>query len=52
MLKAFAKATAYYKAPLRTFAVLHPLKAVRWGAILIVAKFILDRMSRRTEGRA
>ena len=52
MLKGLAKAMAYWKAPVKTFTVLHPVKAVKWGAILIVAKFVLDRMSRRTEGRA
>ena len=33
MIKTIAKLIAYKKAPAKTFAVLHPLKALKWGAI-------------------
>lgn len=53
MLKGLAKLTAYSKAPKTTFALLHPIRALKWGAGLLLAKTLLDmltRGSRRTGG--
>jgi hypothetical protein len=47
MLKAIAKGAAYAKAPVRTFAMLHPGRALRWGAIFLVGKLLYDRAQRR-----
>ncbi len=38
MLKGLAKLVAYRTAPKRTFALLHPLKALKWGAAFLLAK--------------
>lgn len=38
MLKTLAKLTAYKKAPVKTFAVLHPLRAAKWAAGFFVAR--------------
>lgn len=38
MLKGLAKLVAYKTAPKRTFALLHPIKALKWGAALLLAK--------------
>lgn len=42
MLKALAKLVAYKKAPKRTFALLHPIRAVKWGAGLFLLKKLTD----------
>ncbi|MBW3534607.1 MAG: hypothetical protein KY453_05230 [Gemmatimonadetes bacterium] len=42
MLRKVAKLIAYKKAPRRTFAVMHPLKALKYGAIYLVVKKVLD----------
>ncbi len=47
MLKGIAKAVAYYKSPVKTFAVLHPLKALKWGALFLVVDTALRRAPRR-----
>ncbi len=47
MLKSLAKLTAYSKAPKKTFAVLHPIKAVKWGAGLFLVKKLWDGLRRR-----
>lgn len=49
MLKGLAKAFAYYKAPAKTFAVLHPLKAVKWGGIFLLVGMAIKRTARRGE---
>jgi hypothetical protein len=38
MLKSLAKLLAYKKAPGKTFALLHPGKALKWGAALFLLK--------------
>lgn len=43
MIKTIAKLIAYKKAPAKTFALLHPLKALKWGAIFLVVKKVLGR---------
>lgn len=49
MLRRLAKIVGYSKAPKRTFAVLHPLKAAKWGAALWLVKklFSSDRKGRK-----
>lgn len=49
MLKGLAKGVAYYKAPAKTFALLHPLKAVKWGAIFLLVGMVIKRTARRGE---
>lgn len=49
MLKGIAKAVAYYKAPAKTFALLHPLKAAKWGAIFFLVGMAIRRTARRRE---
>jgi hypothetical protein len=49
MLKRIAKLAAYAKAPKATFAMLHPIKAVKWGAILMAAKVVLDKVTGPSE---
>jgi hypothetical protein len=51
MLKGIAKAVAYYKAPARTFALLHPLKAAKWGGIFLLVGMAIRRTVRGSEGR-
>jgi hypothetical protein len=36
------KMVAYTKAPLKTFMVMHPLRALKWGAAYFVVKTALD----------
>lgn len=43
MIKTIAKLVAYKKAPAKTFAVLHPVKALKWGAIFFVVSKVLNR---------
>lgn len=40
MLKGLAKLIAYKKKPKTTFALLHPIKAAKWGAMLVAV--VLD----------
>jgi len=49
MLKGIAKAVAYYKAPAKTFALLHPLKAAKWGGIFFLVGMAIKRTARRSE---
>jgi hypothetical protein len=49
MFRGIAKAVAYYKAPVKTFAVLHPLKALKWGGIFFLVGMALKRTGRRRE---
>jgi len=49
MFRGIAKAVAYYKAPVKTFTVLHPLKAVKWGGIFLLVGMALKRTGRRSE---
>ena len=43
MIKTIAKLIAYKKAPAKTFAVLHPLKALKWGAIFFIVSKVMKR---------
>ena len=43
MLRKIAKLMAYKKAPKTAFAVTHPLKAAKYGAIYLVVKKALGR---------
>lgn len=43
MLRKLAKAVAYKNAPRKTFALLHPWKALKWGAALFLAKKLFGR---------
>lgn len=52
MLKSLAKAVAYWKAPVKTFVLFHPMKALKWGGIVLVAKVLLDRAKERRTGEA
>lgn len=45
MLRGLAKLVAYSKAPKRTFAVLHPVKAIKWGAGLFLVKKLVDGLT-------
>lgn len=45
MLKGLAKIAAYNKAPKQTFALLHPIKALKWGAAFYVGKKVWNRVS-------
>lgn len=47
MLKSLTKAVAYWKAPVKTFALLHPMKALKWGGMILVAKVLFDRARKR-----
>lgn len=49
MLKTLAKLVAYKKAPKRTFALLHPIKAAKWGAGLFLLKKLSGRDERKKE---
>lgn len=42
MLKPLVKIFAYTKAPKTTFALLHPIRAVKWGAALFLLKKLWD----------
>lgn len=44
MLKGLTKLIAYKKAPKKTFALLHPVKALKWGAAFFVAKKVWNRV--------
>lgn len=43
MIRTIAKLVAYKKAPAKTFAVLHPIKALKWGAIFFIVSKVLQR---------
>lgn len=45
MLKGLAKLAAYNKAPKKTFALLHPIKALKWGAAFFVGKKVWNKVS-------
>ena len=48
MISKLTKLFAYKKAPKSTFALLHPRKALKWGAVLFLAKKLLGgRQERR-----
>ena len=43
MIAKLAKMAAYTKAPRATFAVMHPLKAAKYGAIYLVVRGLTRR---------
>ena len=45
MLKSLTKLLAYKKAPKKTFALLHPIKAVKWLAGLFVIRKLWGMIS-------
>jgi hypothetical protein len=45
MLKSLAKLFAYKKAPKKTFAMLHPVKAAKWVAGLFVIRTLWGRVT-------
>jgi hypothetical protein len=52
MLKSLMKAIASKKAPKKTFALLHPRKALKWGGLPFVAKVLFDRAKERRASEA
>jgi hypothetical protein len=42
------RGAAYVKAPMETFVLTHPLRALRWGATYLAVKTLLDMRRRRT----
>jgi hypothetical protein len=47
MLKKLAKLFAYRKAPKKTFAFLHPIRAVKWGAAFLLVKKLWESVRGR-----
>lgn len=45
MLRGLTKLVAYNKAPKKTFALLHPIKALKWGAAFYVGKKVWNKFS-------
>ena len=42
MFKNLIKLVSYKKAPKRTFAFLHPIKALKWGAAFFLVKKLVE----------
>jgi hypothetical protein len=42
MVGGILKMVAYTKAPLKTFMVMHPMRALKWGATYFVVKTALE----------
>jgi hypothetical protein len=42
MLGRVLRAVSYVKAPVKTFVVLHPMRAIKWGAAYLVVKKVLE----------
>lgn len=38
MFSKLLKLAAYKKAPVKTFALLHPMKALKWGAVILILR--------------
>lgn len=51
MLKGLTKLVAYKKAPRKTFALLHPIKALKWGAAFYVGKRVWNKVSGGNDNR-
>jgi hypothetical protein len=45
-MRKLLKLAAYAKAPKATFALLHPIKALKWGAAFYVGKKVWERVRR------
>lgn len=43
MIRKLAKLLAYKKAPAKTFALLHPIKALKWGAVVFLVSKLIGR---------
>jgi hypothetical protein len=48
-MRKLLKLAAYAKAPKATFALLHPIKALKWGAAFYVGKKVWERVRRASE---
>jgi len=44
MIRRLLKLTAYARAPKATFALLHPIRALKWGAAFYVGKKLYQRL--------
>lgn len=45
MIRKLAKLVAYKKAPAKTFAFFHPIRALKWGAAFFLVKKLIGRRS-------
>jgi len=50
MLRKALRLAAYVKAPVKTFMLMHPIRALKWGAAYLIVKTALD-VQRRPEER-
>lgn len=48
-MRRLIKLAAYAKAPKATFAVLHPIRALKWGAAFYVGKKVYERVRDATD---
>lgn len=48
MVGRIVKMAAYTKAPVKTFVTLHPVRALKWGAMYLVVKKVLDMRKHRS----
>jgi hypothetical protein len=48
MVGRIVKMAAYAKAPLKTFVMMHPVRALKWGATYLVVKKVLDMRQHRS----
>jgi hypothetical protein len=48
-MRKLLKLVAYAKAPKATFALLHPIRALKWGAAFYVGKKVWERARRASE---
>ena len=42
MVGRLLKTAGYVKAPVKTFMVLHPMRALKWGAAYLVVKKVME----------
>ncbi len=49
MIRRLLKLTAYTKAPKTTFVLLHPIRALKWGAAFYVGKKMYERVRSLSE---
>ena len=54
MIGRMLRGAAYAKAPVETFVLSHPLRALKWGAMYLTVKTLLDmrRKHRPAHGRS
>jgi hypothetical protein len=50
-MRKLLKLAAYTRAPKATFALLHPIRALKWGAVYYVGRKLYDRARRFAEPR-